>query len=281
MIDLPALQAPSGIIIKDRQRHALAELQQRLHRIVPPDQIVSLILFGSQARGQTHLHSDLDLLLVTETLTPEQDEAIAVLMGDILSEIGVDTTVITWTQEEASEQAQLGTPLARNIAAEGVVLEGRPLAVGEGKPEEVAWRFLEGAHQRLRSAEVLLREGLYRDSVSRAFYAFLDAADGALATKRIAPKSHSGTVDLFSMHFVKNELVDRKYGRWFNKIRKVRLEADYSHERVFTEQEAAIALNQATEFVAAVEKLLPTLLAESQPAGERSDLPGETHSHER
>jgi hypothetical protein len=274
MIDLPALQAPSGIIIKDRQRHALAEFQQRLHRTVPPDQIVSLILFGSQARGETHLHSDIDLLLVTETLTPEQDEAIAVLMGDILSEIGVDTTVITWTQEEASEQAQLGTPLARNIAAEGVVLEGRPLVVGQGKPEEVAWKFLEGARQRLRSAEVLLREGLYRDSVSRAFYAFLDAADGALATKRIAPKSHSGTVDLFSMHFIKNELVDRKYGRWFKRIRKARLEADYSHERIFTEQEAAIALNQATEFVAAIEKLLPTLLAESQPEGKHSDLPG-------
>lgn len=45
-------------------------------------------------------------------------------------------------------------------------------------------------------------------------------------------------------------------GRWFNKIEKMRLEADYKHLKKFTQKEAKEAFKEACEFVEVIEKLL-------------------------
>lgn len=111
------------------------------------------------------------------------------------------------------------------------------------------------AKERLESAEILLKINNFSDSISRSYYAFLDAATAALISKNIAPQSHAGAIALFGKYFVKTKIVPEKYGRWFNKIQKARLEADYRHIKKFTKEEAEEALVEAQEFVKIIEKL--------------------------
>ncbi|MFH0774130.1 MAG: HEPN domain-containing protein [bacterium] len=118
--------------------------------------------------------------------------------------------------------------------------------------------YMKSSYERLSSAELLLGAEKFRDSISRSYYAFLDAADALLLTKDLRPKSHSGTLRLFSQHFIKEDILDRKYSRWFKRIEKARLEADYERAKEFTQVEAKEALEEAKEFVETIEKLLKT-----------------------
>lgn len=126
--------------------------------------------------------------------------------------------------------------------------------------EKLITNFMESAQERLKSAELLLKSGQFRDSLSRSYYAFLDAADALLLTKKLRPKSHAGSITLFSAHFIKKGVIDKKYGRWFGRIERARWEADYEREKTFTREDAEEVLKEAKEFVKAVEKLWPKLL---------------------
>jgi len=119
------------------------------------------------------------------------------------------------------------------------------------KPENVEIlidRYLNAAKERLESAKALLDIDNYEDSISRAYYSILDAATACLVKKDIVPKSHAGAIKLFSLHYIKTREVDRKYQRQFARIEKARLEADYTHTRKFTKDEAQEIYSEAQEF---------------------------------
>jgi len=116
--------------------------------------------------------------------------------------------------------------------------------------------YIRSSKERLNAANLLLKERLFRDSISRSYYAFLDAADALLLTKDLRPKSHAGTIRLCNIHFVHTGILDKKYGAWFKKIEKARLEAEYERWKEFTKDDAEEVLKEAEEFVKTVEKLL-------------------------
>lgn len=127
------------------------------------------------------------------------------------------------------------------------------------KPEnakEIINTYLKQADERLESAKVLLDIANFNDSISRSYYAILDAATACLIKKDVIPKSHSGAIQMFSLHYIKTGLADQKYQRYLAKIERWRLEADYKHKRTFTDEEAKEAYEEAKEFVSQANKLL-------------------------
>jgi len=245
------LQPDELLAVEEFKRRILAEL---------PGQVKDIILFGSKARGDAHPGSDIDLLIVVDRRTPEVDEVISDITAETLLEQQIDISALDFTSDEIAELSAIGTPLMRNVAEEGIVLKGEPIVVGKGDPAKVVQGFLDSAHQRLRAAKLMRRENLFGEVMSLVFYAFLNAADAALAARTIRTKSHAGTISLFSLHFIKPGLVDAKYSRWFKRARKFHLEADYERKRDFTPEQVNEAIEQATEFVGVIESLLPSLL---------------------
>ena len=116
--------------------------------------------------------------------------------------------------------------------------------------------YLASAAARLRAARVLLDAQQWADAVSRAYYAILDAATACVIQQDILPKSHEGTMALFSQHYVKPGIVEARFADIFKRIRKARVEADYRHEQVFTREDAERACTQAAEFVAMAKTLI-------------------------
>ncbi len=239
------------LAVEEFKRRILAEL---------PGQVKDIILFGSKARGDDHSGSDIDLLVIVDRRTPEVADVISSVTVDTLLEKRIDISALDFTSDEIAAWSAIGTPLMRNVADEGIVLKGKSIMVGKGDPAKVAQNFIGSAHGRLRSAKALREISEYGNAMSLVFYAFLDAADAALAARTIRTKSHAGTISLFGLHFIKPGLVDAKYSRWFKRARKFRQEADYERKRDFTLEQVNEAIEQAAEFVEVIESLLPSLL---------------------
>ncbi len=254
-----AIKKPLSHALQPDELRAVEEFKRRLLAELP-GQVKDIILFGSKVRGDAHPGSDIDLLVIVDRKTPEVDDVISEITADTLLEQRIDISALDFTTDQIAELTAIGTPFIRNVADEGIVLKGGPIVVGKGDPAKVAQGFIESAHERLRAAKLMRRESLFGQAMSLVYYAFLDAADAALAARSIRTKSHAGTIDLFSLHFIKPGLVDAKYSGWFKQARKFRLEADYERKRDFTPDQVNEAIDQATEFVGVIENLLPSLL---------------------
>ncbi|PEN04751.1 nucleotidyltransferase [Longimonas halophila] len=101
-------------------RTALQETRTAL-RDLYDDRLVRLIVFGSQARGEAHAESDVDVLIVLDAPVDALTEArrTSGLIMDIASRHGV---ALSFVHLSGKEFAHKDRPLLRNIDREGVVL---------------------------------------------------------------------------------------------------------------------------------------------------------------
>lgn len=116
--------------------------------------------------------------------------------------------------------------------------------------------YLESAKGRIRSAEVLLREREYNDAISRAYYAFFDAAAAALLTEGFRVKTHGGLKAMFFNHFIKTERMPKQFGRYLTKAFDARQNADYHVRIKFNKEAVEAAISSAKEFLAEIEKII-------------------------
>lgn len=117
-------------------------------------------------------------------------------------------------------------------------------------------KHIELAKKRLHSAKVLIKEGEYRDAVSRAYYAFFDAASALLLTEGLVAKTHAGLLSLFGLHFVKEGKIKPKFARFFRKAKEAREEADYEVYKEFSKKETKKIIQTAKEFIQEIEKIM-------------------------
>lgn len=125
----------------------------------------------------------------------------------------------------------------------------------EPSPKEIK-KALEIARERVESAEALLKIGNYRDAMSRAYYAFFDAASAALLTKGLVPKTHHGLTVLFDRHFIKKKKVPTEMGRWLIKAKQAREEADYERLKETSKETVEAAIKAAKKFIDIIEKTI-------------------------
>lgn len=240
--------------LRPAERRAVACFCEELERALP-GRVQRLILYGSKARGDTHPESDVDLLVVVDYRTQEVEDTILDLTARPWED-GVYLEVLEMTPADLAAQCALGTPFIRNVAEEGIPLKGEPITVGEGQPQEIVQQFLKSARERIQQATLMQPSQFLGAAMSLVYYAFLDAADAALAARGIRTRSHSGTVSLFGLHFVRTGEVDKKYERWFQRALQYRMEADYERRRDFTPEQVEEAIAQAEEFIRVIEAML-------------------------
>jgi predicted nucleotidyltransferase len=104
------------------RRHAVVE---GVSKEVPG--IVSLILFGSEARGEAKPGSDTDLLIVVERKTERLEGHIGEVCTRLSSEHQLDLTWLVADLKQLREWHAEGSEFWGNVRAEGVALMGRPV----------------------------------------------------------------------------------------------------------------------------------------------------------
>jgi len=125
----------------------------------------------------------------------------------------------------------------------------------EYSTEEVE-SYMANAREKLTASELLFKNRLYSDSISRSYYAMYSAARAALLLEGITPKTHRGTLSEFGLHYVKEGLVDELHARTFSVALEDRGEADYGIIEDFTEEEAKQVLEDAKAFSETIEMVI-------------------------
>jgi predicted nucleotidyltransferase len=100
---------------------ALAAYVARATRLYP-DEILSITLYGSQARGDAKAESDIDVLVVVRRDTPVLRQALIDLAWQVQFEYGVVISDIIRSVEQFNRMRANRFPLYQNIQREGILL---------------------------------------------------------------------------------------------------------------------------------------------------------------
>jgi predicted nucleotidyltransferase len=100
---------------------ALAAYVARVARLYP-DEVLSIILYGSQARGDAKAESDIDVLVVVRHGTPALRQTLTDLAWQVQFEYGVVISDIIRSVEQFNQMRANRFPFYQNIEREGVLL---------------------------------------------------------------------------------------------------------------------------------------------------------------
>ena len=81
-----------------------------------------LTLFGSEARGQAHENSDVDVALVVDELTTKEASELDGVTGDLLTEFDVLITPFALSTSRAEELRRRERLIMKEITCDGVPL---------------------------------------------------------------------------------------------------------------------------------------------------------------
>ena len=110
--------------------------------------------------------------------------------------------------------------------------------------------------QALQAADLLSREGLREDAVSRAYYAILHAAKAALLVHDVATASYAGIRRMFGKHLVLTGDIEGQWSKYLGRSSDDRLMADYDAGISFTAEESRAECQRAQAFLERIRQYL-------------------------
>lgn len=117
---------------------------------------------------------------------------------------------------------------------------------------------LEKARVFLMDADNNFSNGALSTAANRYYYAVFHAVHALFVMDGIYTKSHEGLNSLFSLHYIKTNKLDSKYGRLVANMENLREKADYDVLYDVTQEAVEKMKPQSYEFVEAVEKFIQT-----------------------
>ena len=108
----------------------------------------------------------------------------------------------------------------------------------------------------LHSAETLLNEKEYGDSISRSYYAMFHVAKALVLCEGKDAKTHKGLLSLLGQEFVKTGEIEKYVGNLIKELQEARVRSDYEYEFIPLEQDAQGALDDAKEFTQVLENYI-------------------------
>ena len=115
---------------------------------------------------------------------------------------------------------------------------------------------LEMAKERLHSSEILLKDGSYRDSIGRSYYAMFTSVRALLAMEGQDFSKHAGVIAYFQKEFVKTGKFDKKYSKYISQAFQIRNNTDYADFFIVSMQDAKEQYDKAKEFLEVIEKYI-------------------------
>ena len=104
----------------EQKQQIMQAIAKRAHEVTPPGSTV--LLFGSQARGDARPDSDWDVLILLnkERISPEDRDKVSYPLRELGWQINAMVNPIMFTTKEWESKSF--TPFYKNVMKEGVVL---------------------------------------------------------------------------------------------------------------------------------------------------------------
>lgn len=116
--------------------------------------------------------------------------------------------------------------------------------------------WLDKSQESLNAARDEMKARRFSFSVNRIYYACFYAVSALLLSKKLRFQKHSGVKSAFHQHFVKPGIVSHEQGRLYSELFEARQRGDYIDFVSFEEEQVKDWLQQASQFIEAMELLL-------------------------
>jgi uncharacterized protein (UPF0332 family) len=115
---------------------------------------------------------------------------------------------------------------------------------------------LNRADESLEEALILLERDHINTFVNRLYYACFYAITALLLSKGLSSSKHSGVRALFHQNFIKNGLINREMGKFYDKLFDTRQKGDYADLVYFDKKEIGPWFNEARNFVNSIKNII-------------------------
>lgn len=97
---------------------------------------------------------------------------------------------------------------------------------------EVVRYRLEKANRTYTEAVGSIKNGYVETAANRLYYAAYYAVSALLISYKYEASTHNGVIQMFGKAFLRNEIIDKKYGKIFNQLFSLRLTGDYEDRHI-------------------------------------------------
>lgn len=121
---------------------------------------------------------------------------------------------------------------------------------------ELSKRRLEVAHERMKTAGILLDAGDYKAVANRLYYAVFSAMRAVLALDGFDSKKHSGIISRFRQSYIKTGTFSTEMSIIIDDLEVIREDSDYDDFFIISKEDVMIQSQRAKFFVNEVERYL-------------------------
>lgn len=121
---------------------------------------------------------------------------------------------------------------------------------------ELSKRRLEVAHERMKTAGILLDAGDYKAVANRLYYAVFSAMRAVLALDGFDSKKHSGIISRFRQSYIKTGTFSTEMSKIIDDLEVIREDNDYDDFFIISKEDVMIQSQRAKFFVNEVERYL-------------------------
>ena len=131
----------------------------------------------------------------------------------------------------------------------------QPTLTDEERKLLVSYR-MQRAKESLSEADNLEKAGFFNAAVNRLYYACYYAVTALLIKNNIVAQTHHGVKQMFSLHFVANNKIDKQHSVFYGRLFNDRMSGDYDDFVRFDGKMITVLRPQAEEFIFLIEEEL-------------------------
>ncbi|MBT6774806.1 hypothetical protein HOA91_05550 [Candidatus Woesearchaeota archaeon] len=228
------------------------------------DFIMGTIIFGSSARRQTTKESDIDVLVVSNDISFQINDALVesyrIIIESIIANTSSKLHVTSMTYTSFWEYVKAGDPVAVNILRDGVGIIDtgffeplqKLLQQGRVRPsEESVWRYFGRAPRTLLNSRWHLLQ-----ATLDLYWAVIDSAHAALMRKNEVPPTPEHVAEILDKVYVKHKLLEKKYVESMHRFYKLSKMITHREIKQISGPEYEKYYHEAEAFVRRMKKLV-------------------------
>jgi uncharacterized protein (UPF0332 family) len=115
---------------------------------------------------------------------------------------------------------------------------------------------IERANETFREVPYLIDQGFYRTAANRLYYSCYYIVSALLLQKGYDAHTHKGILTLFTLNFVKTNIVSNESGKLFRSLYELRQTGDYDEVKIIDKEDVVSRLQPTEEFINIIEQLI-------------------------
>jgi uncharacterized protein (UPF0332 family) len=105
-------------------------------------------------------------------------------------------------------------------------------------------------------AKILASKGKWNSTINRLYYSAYYAVMALLLKNDFKPATHNGAKSNFTEHFIKNNIIDKKFGKLYSQLFTWRQKGDYDDLFDFREDQVNEYFKPVEELISLIESLI-------------------------